>query len=67
MTMSDLWNGYGFGGAFGASRTGRRIIKPLLLLFFIGVVVAGVIYVGVVLKAVSERSNTHHVSTHSSH
>lgn len=65
--MSDLWNGYGFGGGFGASRLGRRVIKPALLLFAVGIVVAGVIYACVVLKAVSERNNNHHVSTHRSH
>lgn len=65
--MSDLWNGYGFGGAFGASRLGRRIIKPALILFAIGIVVAGLIYACVVLKAVSERSNSPHVHAHSTH
>ncbi len=40
---------------------------PLIAIFIIGVVVAGVIYASVVIEAVSERSDTHHVSTHSSH
>ena len=40
---------------------------PLIAIFIIGLVVASVIYAGVVLQALSERSNTHHVSTHSSH
>lgn len=65
--MSDLWNGYGFGGAFGASRFGRRIIKPVLKLFVLGVVIAGLIYTYVVLNAVRERSQAHHVHTHSTH
>ena len=65
--MSDFWNGYGFGGAFGASRFGRRIIKPAIRLFFVGVLVAGLIYAYVVFKAVSERSEQHHVHTHSTH
>ena len=66
--MSDFWNGYGFGGAFGASRFGRRIIKPAIKLFFIAVLVAGLIYAYVVFKAVlSERSNSPHVHTHSTH
>lgn len=62
-----MWNfltGYGFGGAFGASRCGRRIIKPALRLFFFGVVIAGLIYAYVVFKAVSERSSSPHVHTH---
>ena len=65
--MSDLWNGYGFGGAFGASLFGRRVIKPALKLFVLGVVIAGLIYAYIVFKAVSERSNSHHVHAHSTH
>ena len=65
--MSDLWNGYGFGGAFGASRFGRRIIKLALRLFVLGVVIAGLIYAYVVLNAVRERSHAPHVHTHSTH
>ena len=42
-----------------------RPFRYLLLIFFAGCLIAGLIYVGVVLQAVSERSNTHHVSTHS--
>jgi hypothetical protein len=49
------------------SRTVRRVFRPLFLLFCVGVLIAGFVYVYVVLTAVSERNNTHHVSTHSSH
>ena len=55
------------GSAIGSTRTARRSVKPILILFFLGVLIAGVIYVCVVFKAVSERSNKPHVSTHSSH
>ena len=65
--MSDLWNGYGFGGAFGASRFGRRVIKPALKLFVLGVVIAGLIYTYVVLNAVRERSHDPHVHADSTH
>ena len=40
--------------------------RYILLIFFVGCLLAGVIYVSVVMKAVSERSNTPHVSKHSS-
>ena len=65
-----MWNfltGYGFGGAFGASRLGRRIVKTALKLFFLGIVIAGLIYVFVIFKAVSERSSLPHVHTRSIH
>jgi ABC-type Na+ efflux pump permease subunit len=55
------------GSTIGSTRTAQRSVKPILVLILIGVLVAGVIYVSVVLKAVSERSNTPHVSPHSSH
>ena len=61
--MWDFLFGYFFGKATGA----HRIVRPLLWLVLIGVVVAGFIYAGVVLNAVSERSNTPHVSTHRPH
>ena len=55
------------GSTIGSTRTVRRSVRPVVILFLIGVLVAGVIYVCVVFKAVSERSNKPHVSTHSSH
>lgn len=64
--MSDFWTGYGFGGAFGASRFGRRVIKAALKLFIVGVVIAGLIYAFVVFKAVNQRSHPSHVHAHSS-
>ena len=44
-----------------------RPFRYLLLIFFVGCLIAGVVYASIVLKAVSERSNTPHVSPHSSH
>jgi hypothetical protein len=55
------------GSTIGSTRTAKRSVKPILFLILIGVLVAGVIYVGVVLKAVSERSNSPHVHAHSTH
>ena len=54
-------------GFFLVRATGSRTFRILLFLFLVGALVAGIIYVGIVLNAVSERSNTRHVSTHSSH
>ena len=55
------------GSAVGSTRTAQRSVKPIVALFLAGVLIAGVIYVCIVFKVVSERSNTPHVSTHSSH
>ena len=44
-----------------------RPFRYILLIFFVGCMIAGVIYAGVVMKAISERSNNPHVSAHSSH
>lgn len=44
-----------------------RWFLPLVALFIICVVVAGMIYAGGVFHAISERSNTPHVRAHSSH
>jgi hypothetical protein len=44
-----------------------RPFRYLLLILFAGCFAAGVIYMTVVLKAVSERSDSPHVNTHSSH
>ena len=44
-----------------------RPFRYILLVFFVGCMIAGVIYAGVVMNAISERSNNPHVSTHSSH
>ena len=53
------------GGAVGNTRTARRLIRPLLAMFAIGVVIAGVIYACVVFKAVLQRSQAPHVQSHS--
>lgn len=55
------------GSTVGSTRTGQRIVRPLLALFAIGVIIAGIVYVGVVVKAVSERSQSPHVHAHSTH
>jgi hypothetical protein len=55
------------GSTIGSTRAAKWSVRPILAIVLIGVLVAGVVYVCVVLKAVSERSNTPHVSTHSSH
>jgi hypothetical protein len=44
-----------------------RPFRYLILIFLAGCLIAGFIYASVVMKAVSERSNTPHVSPHSSH
>jgi len=65
-----MWNflvALGAGSALSRSRTVRRVWKPLVVLFFLGVLIAGVIYAAVVFKAVSERSNSPHVHAHSTH
>ena len=61
--MWEFLTGFFFARATGLS----RVIRPLLLLFLVGVVVAGFIYAAVVFKAVSERSNSPHVHAHSTH
>ena len=53
------------GSTVGNTRTARRLVRPLLLLFAVGVVIAGVIYACVVFNAVSERSQAPNVHTHS--
>jgi len=55
------------GGGLGSTRTAQRLVKPILTLFIIGVLIAGLIYAFIVFTAVSERNNVHHVSTHRSH
>ena len=61
--MWEFLTGFFFARATGLS----RIMRPLLLLFFVGCLVAGLIYAYVVFNAVSERSEPHHVHTHSTH
>jgi hypothetical protein len=43
-----------------------RWFMPLLLVIFLGLLIAGGIYAFIVFQAVSERNNTHHVRPHSS-
>jgi hypothetical protein len=61
-----MWNfllGFLFARATGIS----RFIRPLLLLVLLGAVLAGVIYAFAVFQAVSQRSHTSDVHTHSAH
>jgi len=44
-----------------------RWFRPLLVVAFIGLLAAGMIYALIVLRAVSERSEQHHVHAHSTH
>ena len=65
-----MWNfllAFFFGSAVANTRTGRSILRPLLLLFLISIVVAGFIYAFVVFQAISERSHSSHVHAHSTH
>ena len=61
--MWEFLTGFFFARATGLS----RIMRPLLILLFIGCVVSGVIYAIVVFHAVSERSQHPHVHTRSTH
>jgi hypothetical protein len=63
-----MWNlllTFFFGSAVSSSRTVQRLMRPVLILFAIGVLTAGLIYAVVVLHAVNERSHSFHVHTHS--
>lgn len=54
------------GGAIGSTRTAQRVVRPLLVLFIIGVLIAGVIYACVVFRAATEGSRSHYVHAPSS-
>ena len=65
-----MWNfllAFFFGSTVSSSRTGRRLMRPMLILIAIGVLIAGFIYACVVFRAVTERSQTSHVHAHSTH
>ena len=65
-----MWNfllAFFFGSTVSSTRTGRRLMRPLLILLGIGVVVAGFIYASVVFRAATERSQSPHVHAHSTH
>jgi hypothetical protein len=49
------------GSAVGSTRTAQRLVRPILVLFVIGVLIAGVIYACVVFRAAVERSHPPHV------
>ena len=44
-----------------------RPLRCLILLFLLGCLIAGIIYAAAVFHAISERSQTPHVHTHSTH
>jgi len=55
-------------GFFFARATGLdRFVRFLLVLFAIGILIAGVIYTGVFLRAAIERSSAPHVYAHHTH
>jgi hypothetical protein len=65
-----MWNfllAFFFGSAVSSSRTVRRLMRPVLILFAIGVLIAGLIYACAVFRAATERSQTPDVHAHSSH
>jgi hypothetical protein len=65
-----MWNfllAFFFGSAVSSSRSIQRLMRPLLILFTIGVLIAGLIYACVVFRAVTERSRTPDVHAHSTH
>ncbi|HTV06238.1 MAG TPA: hypothetical protein VME86_12790 [Acidobacteriaceae bacterium] len=65
-----MWNfllAFFFGSAVSSSRTVQRLMRPILILFAIGVLVAGLIYAAVVFHAVNERSHSPHVPARSTH
>ena len=64
--MWEFLMGMFIGDAVGKSPLGR-FVRPVLVLFAIGLIVAAIIYAAVVFKAVSERSEPHHVHAHSTH
>lgn len=53
------------GSAVGSTRTAQRLVRPILVIFGFGFIVAGLIYACIVFNAVSERSSGHHVQPHS--
>ena len=65
-----MWNfllAFFFGSAVSSSRTVQRLMRPVLILFAIGVLIAGLIYAAVVFRAATERSHTPHVHARSAH
>jgi hypothetical protein len=62
--MWEFLIGMFIGDAVGKSPLGR-FVRPALALFALGLIIAALIYAAVVLKAISERSEQHHVHAHS--
>ena len=61
-----MWNfllGFLFARATGVS----RFVRPLLLIFLLGSIVAGLIYTAVVFHALTERNRAPNVQRHSTH
>jgi ABC-type Na+ efflux pump permease subunit len=55
------------GSAVGVTRTGQRLVRPVLILFVIGVLIAGFVYACSVFRAISERTGAPHVHSYSTH
>jgi hypothetical protein len=64
--MWEFLMGMFIGDAVGKSPLGH-FVRPALVLFALGLIIAALIYAAVVFKAVSERSNSSHVHAHSTH
>ena len=64
--MWEFLMGLLLGDAIGKSFLGR-FVRPLLKLFALGLVIAGLIYACVVFRAATERSHAPHVHAHSTH
>lgn len=64
--MWEFLVGIFIGDAVSKSPVGR-FVRPVLIIFALGLVIAGLIYAGIVVHAISERSNSPHVRTHRTH
>lgn len=65
-----MWNfllAFFFGSAVSGTRSGRQLMRTILILLAIGVAIAGLTYASIVFRAVTERSRTPHVHAHSTY
>ena len=53
------------GSAVGSTRTAQRLVRPIVILFVVGVLIAGLIYACAVFREVSERNHAPHVHANS--
>ena len=64
-----MWNfllALGTGASVGKTKTARRFVRPLVILFLLGALACAFIYAFLVLNGASERSRGSHVHAHSS-